>query len=246
MIGEFLNECLVDPAGKAQSQRRNVRRRAVFTAVMLEATATLVLALYPLFTPAQLRPQFVNAEIPYRYGPPEVHAQHSASAPRTHFSRDVLFSPSPVPAHIFHSLIADQRNEAQPFAEDFGTRLPPGVSDNPGGFGNESVVVAPPRPVAPVRIIQRSEKLEEGQLVQRVIPQYPQIARIARVSGTVELLVLIGQDGRVKSIEVLSGSPMLAASAKAGVQQWRYRPAILDGHAVEVETRVTVHFVLNE
>jgi len=246
MSGEFLNEYLVDP-GKAQSQRRNVRRRAVFTAVMLEATATLVLALYPLFTPAQLRPQFVNAEIPYRYGPPEVHAQHSASAPRTHFSRDVLFSPSPVPAHIFHSLITDQRNEAQPFAEDFGTRLPPGVSDNPGGFGSRPTPIAPARPpVAPVRIIHRSEKLEEGQLVQRVIPQYPQIARIARVSGTVELLVLIGQDGRVKSIEVLSGSPMLAASAKAGVEQWRYRPAILDGHAVEVETRVTVHFVLNE
>jgi periplasmic protein TonB len=79
-----------------------------------------------------------------------------------------------------------------------------------------------------------------------VVPQYPQIARIARISGTVELLVLIGQDGRVKSIEVLSGNPMLAASAKAGVEQWRYRPAILDGLAVEVETRVTVHFVLNE
>ena len=97
-----------------------------------------------------------------------------------------------------------------------------------------------------MRIIRRSEEFQEGQLVKRIIPQYPPIARLARISGTVELLVLIGQDGRVKSAEVLSGNPMLAASAKAGVEQWRYRPAILDGHAVEVETRVTVHFVLNE
>lgn len=72
------------------------------------------------------------------------------------------------------------------------------------------------------------------------------MARIARVSGTVELLVLVGRDGRVESVQVLSGSPLLASSAKAAVEQWRYRPTILDGQAVEVETRVTVHFVLDE
>jgi TonB family protein len=159
-------------------------------------------------------------------------------------SRQALFSPPRIPAHIYRSPVAEERSEIPTSTENFDSSLPPGISDNPGDFGSSPARIE--RPLAPVRVIQRSEKFEEGQLIQRVVPQYPQIARIARISGTVELLVLIGQDGRVKSIEVLSGNPMLAASAKAGVEQWRYRPAILDGHAVDVETRVTVHFVLNE
>lgn len=245
MREEFLKECLVDPTGEIQSQRRKARHKAVVGAMTLEAAAILSLALYPLFTPAQLRPRFADAPIPFRFGAPETHPHHAASAPRTRFSREVLFSPPSVPAHIYRSPIAEVSSGAVSSVEDFGPGLPVGVSENPGGFGNESTAIAPPS-AAPMRIIRRSEEFQEGQLVKRIIPQYPPIARIARISGTVELLVLIGQDGRVRSIEVLSGNPRLAASAKAGVEQWRYRPAILDGHAVEVETRVTVHFVLNE
>jgi periplasmic protein TonB len=122
--------------------------------------------------------------------------------------------------------------------------MPPGP---PGGFGNELGSVLPPKPVGPaVRVIRRSESVQESQLISRVIPTYPQIARVARVSGTVELLVLVGRDGRVLSVEVLSGSPLLAAAAKQAVEQWRYRPAILDGQAVEVQARVTMNFVLDE
>lgn len=246
MRGEFLRECLVDPAGETRSARRFSRRRAIASAVTLEAGVILSLALYPLLTPAQLRPQIVNAPIPVRYGAPEVHRPATAS-PRTRFNREALFSPARVPAHIVRSPVANIRSEAPPAIENPAPGLPFGVSENPGSLENGLAAIAPPQPpVAPVRVIHRGEKLEEGQLVRRVMPQYPQIARLARISGTVELLVLIGQDGRVKSVEALSGSPMLAASAKAGVAQWRYRPAILEGQAVEVETRVTVHFVLNE
>ena len=245
MRGEFLDECLVDPAGKSQLQRGRARRRGVFAAVVFEAAAILSLTLYPLFTPAKLRPRFVNAEIPVRFGAPKVHSHHAASSSRTRSSRDVLFSPPRIPAHIYRSPVAEQRSVA-PTSENFDSGLPPGISDNPGGLGNGLAPIERPRSAASVRIIQRSEKFEEGQLTQRVVPQYPEIARIARISGTVELLVLVGQDGRVKSVEVLSGNPMLAATAKAAVEQWHYRPAILDGHVVEVETRVTVHFVLNE
>ena len=88
--------------------------------------------------------------------------------------------------------------------------------------------------------------MQESQLISRVIPAYPQIARVARVSGTVELMVLVGRDGRVLSVEVLSGNSLLAAAAKQAVEQWRYHPAILDGQAVEVEARVTGRFVLDE
>lgn len=245
MRSEFLDECLVDPAGKSQSQRRRARRKVVVAAATLEAAAILSLALYPLFTPAKLRPQLVNAPIPVGFGAPEVN-HHAASSPHTRLSRHVLFSPPRVPTHIYRLPVAEQSSEAPSSAENFDSGLPPGISNNPGGFGSGPAPIERPRSAAPVRIVRRDEKFQEGQLIRRVVPQYPQIARVARISGTVELLVLIGQDGRVKSVEVLSGNPMLAASARAGVEQWLYRPAILNGHAVEVETRVTVRFVLNE
>lgn len=247
MRGEFLKEWLVDAVRETESQRRMTRPRAVVAAVTFEALAILSLALYPLLAPAQLRPQIVNAPIPVRFGALEVHPHRAASTPRTRFSREVLFSPPHVPAHIVRSPVANIGTEAPSAIENPAPRLPFGISENPGSLEGGPASIAPARlSVPPVRVIHRSEKFEEGQLVRRVMPLYPQIARVARISGTVELLVLIGQDGRVKSIEVLSGSPLLVASAKAGVAQWRYRPAVLDGHAVEVETRVTVHFVLNE
>jgi TonB family protein len=82
--------------------------------------------------------------------------------------------------------------------------------------------------------------------VHRVQPVYPSIAIVARLSGTVELRAIIACDGSVKSVEILSGNPLLARAAEDAVWQSRYRPTFLDGEAVEVETRITVHFFLGK
>ena len=84
----------------------------------------------------------------------------------------------------------------------------------------------------------------DGSLIRRVEPDYPRIAIITRLSGTVVLRATIGTDGEVRGIEVLSGNPILAEAARAAVRQWRYRPTLLDGQPVEVETQITVNFVL--
>jgi len=85
-----------------------------------------------------------------------------------------------------------------------------------------------------------------GALVYRVDPLYPEIARAMHLSGTVRLRAIIGTDGSVRNLEVLSGNPILARAAVAAVRQWRYRPTRLNGGAVEVETLVTVKFVLGD
>ncbi len=242
MRDQFLNECLVD-SPESENKRKSARSGALVAALVFEAMAILMLALYPLLTPAKLRPRFVSAPIPVSYTLVPISNSPTAPAPRSHVARTVLFSPPSVPAHIFRAAVPDERAEAPASPPDFGATLPFGVADGLRGLGAGSSPIAP---AAPVRVIRRSEKIEEGQLIRRVIPEYPEIARIARISGTVELLVWVGTNGLVKSVQVLSGSPLLAESAKAAVEQWRYRPAILDGQAVEVETRVTVHFVLNE
>ncbi|HSA92534.1 MAG TPA: energy transducer TonB [Terriglobales bacterium] len=83
-----------------------------------------------------------------------------------------------------------------------------------------------------------------GQLIHRVQPIYPHLARVARVEGTVVLHAIITRDGAIESLRVISGHPMLQQAAVEAVQQWRYRPFFLGDAPVEVETQITVNFVL--
>jgi len=84
----------------------------------------------------------------------------------------------------------------------------------------------------------------EGNLIYRVQPEYPFLARQARIQGAVVLQAIINRQGTIENLQVLSGHPLLAPSAMQAVRQWRYRPYCLNGAAVEVETQVTVNFVL--
>jgi protein TonB len=82
----------------------------------------------------------------------------------------------------------------------------------------------------------------EAQLINRVEPAYPRTAVLAGIQGQVRLHAIIARDGRVVSLNVISGSPLLVRSALDAVSQWRYRPYYLNGEAIEVETFITVNF----
>ncbi len=113
-----------------------------------------------------------------------------------------------------------------------------------GGIIRGSNLAAVPKlmaPAAPKRI-RISQGVTRGQLIYRKEPAYPPLALIARVQGEVLLKAIIGKDGNIKELEVVSGNPMLNPTAIAAVQQWRYRPFLLNGEAVEVETNVSVIF----
>jgi protein TonB len=94
----------------------------------------------------------------------------------------------------------------------------------------------------PKRVISQ---LEEAQLINRVEPVYPHIAIVSGVQGQVKLHAIIARDGTVKSLNVISGHPLLARAAMDAVGRWRYRPYILNGEIVEVETFITVNFKKN-
>jgi protein TonB len=95
------------------------------------------------------------------------------------------------------------------------------------------------KPIGPKRIIS---VLSEGQLVNRVEPIYPPICKISGIQGQVKLHAIIGRDGRIQSLSAVSGHPLLVRAALEAVEQWRYRPYVLNGEAVEVETFITVNF----
>jgi len=85
----------------------------------------------------------------------------------------------------------------------------------------------------------------EGSLIRRVQPVYPPLARSARIQGPVILVALISKAGAMEKVHALSGHPILVPAAIEAVRQWQYRPYILNGEPVEVETQITVNFLLS-
>ncbi len=103
----------------------------------------------------------------------------------------------------------------------------------------------PASPAAPARI-SVGGAVQQSMLVDKVDPEYPPLARQARISGTVRFTVIIGKEGDVANVTLVSGHPLLVQSAVAAVKQYRYKPTLLNGQPVEVVTQVDVPFTLQQ
>ncbi len=109
-----------------------------------------------------------------------------------------------------------------------------------------SVPVLEKAPVpAPAKRIRVAARVAEANLIHDVPPQYPPEAGRARIEGTVVLMALIDKDGTVKDVRVESGLPLLAQAAINAVKQWRYKPYLVNGEPVEVDSRITINFTLS-
>lgn len=87
-------------------------------------------------------------------------------------------------------------------------------------------------------------EIEAAKLTSRTQPEYPQIAVMARIQGMVRLQAIVGQDGTIQDLKVLSGPAMLLKSSLEAVSKWRYQPTVLKGKPVEVETEIDVNYAL--
>lgn len=99
-------------------------------------------------------------------------------------------------------------------------------------------------PTAPTRV-RISAGVTKGLLIHRVEPTYPTLARAARVQGDVILSAVIDGNGQITNLQLVSGHPMLVPAALSAVREWRYKPYLLNGQPVEVETTITVIFTLS-
>jgi len=88
--------------------------------------------------------------------------------------------------------------------------------------------------------------VQAAKLINAPKPEYPTLAKVARVQGTVRLEAIIGADGRVQNLQVISGHPMLVKAALDAVALWLYQPTLLNGEPVEVQTEINVNFILGE
>jgi TonB family protein len=152
-----------------------------------------------------------------------------------------------IPHEVHSSQIGSQAgshngSRSDPHPDETAPSEPPSIpaagSTNQSALnGVLSAKVSLPGLSAPV-----SQGVSGGQLVHRVPPVYPAQARLLRLEGTVILAAMVMEDGTVRDIKVVEGSPVLAQAAVDAVKSWRYKPYELDGKAVKNETRITIEF----
>ncbi len=221
-----------------------------------QAALAAFIALAPLIWPQVLpspRLTMTIAPPPPAPAPPE----HTAAVrPRTPHSlapifRTDLLLPARMPAHP--AVIIDETGHDLPVAGG----IPGGIGKMPGsglldgvlGIGQDI-----PRPMAkqaepklPVEEVKRIRvsSLDPGRLIHMIQPVYPPIAKTAHIEGTVELSAVIGTDGRVRDLSVVSGHPLLRKAAIDAVRQWIYKPPVLNGESVEIVAPIAVIFRLN-
>lgn len=111
-----------------------------------------------------------------------------------------------------------------------------------GGMINSTAAI--PKVATPQRV-RVSSGVSTGLLIRKVQPNYPPLARQARIQGTVVLQAEISKEGTIQNLQLISGHPMLAPAAIEAVKQWRYKPYLLNGEPVAVDTQVQVNFTLS-
>lgn len=123
--------------------------------------------------------------------------------------------------------------------------VPGGVlSEMLSSTGSVPTLAKAPEPT-PTKRIRLAARVVDANLIHDVAPKYPPEAGRARIEGTVVLRAVIGKDGSVQDVRVESGLPVLAQAAMDAVKQWRYKPYLLNGEPVEVDSRITINFTLS-
>ncbi len=140
------------------------------------------------------------------------------------------------------------------FGPDTPLPLPPPSTPNTGSVwtregdpasGCTSLILDRSGNRVPLRV-RVSQGVAQGMIQHKVAPVYPPLARQARIQGQVVLAAVVGCDGAMQSLRVVSGHPLLGPAAMDAVKQWRYSPYLLNGKTVEVETQITVNFTLKK
>lgn len=239
----MFEDSLIESGGKLKTKRG----RTTIVSFILEMVIIIIMILIPLmFTealPDAMRMTFLAAPPPPPPPPPPPAIVHVVKQVETDIVNNQLRTPTKIPKKI-EKIVED---EAPPPQMGVVGGVPGGV---PGGsmggviggiIGNTPTAV--PK-IAPQRI-RVSAGVSQGLLLRKTSPVYPAIAKNARVQGSVVLAAVIGKDGSIQNLHVVStASPLLNQAAIDAVREWKYRPYILDGEPVEVDTTVTVNFVL--
>jgi len=237
----MFEDSLIESSGRIHTKRG----WTTVVSVGFQAVAIGVMILIPLIyteaLPSQMMTTFLVAPPPPPPPPPPA-AMVKVTKIETEMENGALRTPTKIPEKV--KMVKEE--EAPP-----STGMMGGVQGGvPGGAlsgvigGIIGSTANLPKVAAPQRI-RVSQGVTEGNLLRKVQPTYPPLAKTARIQGSVILNALISKAGNIENLRVMSGHPMLVQSALDAVKQWKYRPYILNGEPVEVETTITVNFNLS-
>jgi len=241
-----LSGCLLDGDAEQLARQRQVKRRALAISISLQSAVLAALILVPLFSKAErISMTIVTPVPPYsRSKPASRNAEQPPRRQRTAKNTCSFCAPPAIPLNI---VMRDKTASSEPAdnsIEGLVPALPSGdglipLSDSRRGPSQDNIITEIKKP----RILKYTH-LDPAMLIYRVEPIYPPLARQIHKEGRVELRAIIGTDGTIQSLQVVSGDALFLMSAKDAVQQWRYRPTILDGQPVEIDTFVTVVYTM--
>jgi len=240
-----LRGCLVEGDPQSERRVRRSKRRAIAISVLLQTIALTALVLYPLLTKGErITLQYVTPVPPYA---PVGDIHHSTARHRSIHSPAVYrvyptrYMPGRIVMHDPIPVHEPTDQEGDPI---------PGLLPAPGVHGGYTPTISRPevpREETHARVERRSVSgpLQMALLINRVEPIYPALAIDTHREGRVELHAIISTEGKIESLEVISGDPFFIQSALSAVRQWRYRPTILNGRPVEIDTHITVIYTLS-
>jgi protein TonB len=240
-----LQGCFVEGTPEQRARQRSIRRRALIISIATQAAILTAIILVPLFgKPERIAlasavpiPPYYPNRAPER---PETPARPNTPHPRIS-TDNTVYQPPRIPQNI-DPHPDPSPNEPPGFTPSTGPNVPcaaclPIIDTRPQPERPADV-----RPQPPHRLVMTH--LESAMLIRRVEPIYPPLARQIHKEGQVELRAIIATDGTIQSLQVVSGDALFLNSAKDAVTQWRYRPTVLNGQPVEIETYITVIYTL--
>jgi periplasmic protein TonB len=241
-----LRSCLVEGDPQSEKRARRIKQRAVAISIVLQSLTLVALVLFPLLSKGErISLKDMTPIPPYR---PVGHPRPTPATPHRGTTPPPpchICPPRNIPPTIFRHVPTSPVDPGDSTADPIpGQPASPGT---PGGSPMNPHPVPPPPGDPPPAVVRRliSEPAQMAQLIRRVEPIYPPLARQIQREGRVELRAIISTAGTIESLEVLSGDSLFIQSALAAVREWRYRPTILNGRPIEVDTHITVIYTLS-
>jgi protein TonB len=238
----MFEDSLIESGGKLSDKRKTT---TLFSFLLQFGIIGFMVLLPLLFTEALPKTQlmtFLVAPPPPPPPPPPPAEVHVVRQVQTDIVNGQLRTPTKIPKKV--EMIKEEE-APPPMTSGVVGGVPGGVpGGSMGGVMGSIISTNTAVPTIKPQRIRVSSGVTQGLVIHKVEPSYPPIAKTARVSGTVILQAVISKDGTIENLHVVSGHPLLTQAALDAVKQWRYRPYILNGDPVEVETTVEVHFTL--
>jgi protein TonB len=243
----MFEDSLIESGNKLKTKRLST----TILSFLLQVGLVGILILIPLiYTDALPKTQLMTFLVAPPPPPPPPPPPAAAPVKVVKIQSEVINGQLRTPTKIPEKVQMIKEEEAPP---DLGAGgVPGGVPGGiPGGSTGgviggilSSTPVAVPKVATPQRV-RVSTGVATGLLIRKITPNYPQLAKQARIQGVVILQAEISKDGTIQNLQLISGHPMLAPAAIEAVKQWRYKPYLLNGEPVAVETQVQVNFSLS-